>query len=231
MRISVVDDEPDLRETLCFALTREGYSCDSYKDGIQAWAVFMNELPDLIILDVSMPGMDGLELCRRIRKRSESVPILFLSSRDEEIDRILGLEIGGDDYMCKPFSVRELIVRVKVLFRRQRARLDLDNPVSPYKLGDLTLDSERYMAWWKNNRIELTVTEFFLLKTLSQAPDFVKTREVLMELVYPVGTYVSTRTIDTHIKRLRKKIQKMDEKFDQIETVYGLGYRYKQISS
>jgi two-component system response regulator ChvI len=141
------------------------------------------------------------------------------------------LEIGGDDYLCKPFSVRELLVRIKVLFRRQRARLSENILSSSYIIGHLSLDTEKYLALWKDIKLDLTVTEFLLLKTLSLAPGFVKTREVLMELVYPVGTYVSSRTIDTHIKRLRKKIQKMDENFDEIETVYGLGYRYKQISS
>jgi len=230
MRVAVVDDEPDLRETLSIALENEGYACDPYKNGQQAWDVFSKILPDLIVLDVSMPVMDGLELCRKIRTVSETVPILFLSSRDDEIDRILGLEIGGDDYMCKPFSVRELLVRIKVLFRRQRAR---ENPESSsaFVLGHLSLDPEKYLAQWKNSIIDLTVTEFLLLKSLSAAPGFVKTRDVLMELVYPVGTYVSSRTIDTHIKRLRKKIQKTDENFDEIETVYGLGYRYRQISS
>ncbi|MDA3810335.1 MAG: response regulator transcription factor [Spirochaetaceae bacterium] len=231
MRIAVVDDEPDLRETLKFALEQEEYICDTYKDGQIAWNTFQNQLPDLIILDVAMPAMDGLELCRRIRKISESIPILFLSSKDYEIDRILGLEIGGDDYLCKPFSVRELLVRIKVLFRRQRARLSENILSSSYIIGHLSLDTEKYLALWKDIKLDLTVTEFLLLKTLSLAPGFVKTREVLMELVYPVGTYVSSRTIDTHIKRLRKKIQKMDENFDEIETVYGLGYRYKQISS
>lgn len=230
MRVAVVDDEPDLRETLIFALKKEGYTCNSYKNGQKAWSVFSTELPDLIVLDVSMPEMDGLELCRKIRTVSETVPILFLSSRDDEIDRIVGLEIGGDDYMCKPFSVRELLVRIKVLFRRQRARED--NSVSKaVVLGHLSLDPDKYLALWKNSILDLTVTEFMLLKTLSDAPGFVKTREALMELVYPVGTYVSSRTIDTHIKRLRKKIQKTDGEFDEIETVYGLGYRYKQVRS
>ena len=231
MRIAIVDDEPGLRETLTFALEKEGYACDSYKDGMHAWTAFSKSLPDLIILDVSMPKMDGLELCRKIRRESELIPILFLSSKDDEIDKILGLEIGGDDYMCKPFSVRELLVRIKVLFRRQRARLSEDLSSSSYVLGHLCLDSDKYLALWKNLKLDLTVTEFLLLKTLSQAPGFVKTREVLMELVYPVGTYVSSRTIDTHIKRLRKKIQKMDDEFDEIETVYGLGYRYRQVGS
>jgi len=231
MRIAVVDDEPDLRETLKYALEQEQYVCDTYKDGQQAWFVFESRLPDLIILDVSMPVMDGLELCRKVRRISEVIPILFLSSKDDEIDRILGLEIGGDDYICKPFSVRELLVRIKVLFRRQRARMSKEAASSSYILGHLSLDTEKYLALWKDLKLDLTVTEFLLLKTLSQAPGFVKTRETLMELVYPVGTYVSSRTIDTHIKRLRKKIQKMDDTFDEIETVYGLGYRYKQISS
>lgn len=230
MRVAVVDDEPDLRETLVFALKKEGYECSSYKNGRYAWDVFKSALPDLIILDVSMPEMDGLELCRKIRAVSETIPILFLSSRDDEIDRILGLEIGGDDYLCKPFSVRELLVRIKVLLRRQRARED--NQISrAFILGHLSLDPEKYRASWKNSVLDLTVTEFMLLKTLSDAPGFVKTREALMELVYPIGTYVSSRTIDTHVKRLRKKIQKTDEEFDEIETVYGLGYRYRQVGS
>ncbi len=228
MKISVVDDEPDLRETISYALTHEGYDCESYRDGLHAWTAFSQKLPDLIILDVSMPQMDGLELCRRIRKISETVPILFLSSKDDEIDRILGLEIGGDDYMCKPFSVRELLVRIKVLFRRQMARQENAKTEDIYQLGNLILHYGKYMAFWKDQLIELTVTEFLLLKILSQNPGFVKTREVLMNQVYPEGTYVSARTIDTHIKRLRKKIQKMDESFDEIETVYGVGYRYRQ---
>ncbi len=230
MRVAVVDDEPDLRETLSFALEKEGYRCTSYKNGRHAWDIFQSNLPDLIVLDVSMPEMDGLELCRKIRTVSETVPILFLSSRDDEIDRILGLEIGGDDYMCKPFSVRELLVRIKVLFRRQRAREE-NRKSTALILGHLSLDPEKYRASWKNCLLDLTVTEFMLLKTLSDAPGFVKTREALMELVYPVGTYVSSRTIDTHVKRLRKKIQKTDEEFDEIETVYGLGYRYRQVGS
>lgn len=230
MRIAVVDDEADLRETLAFALKKEGYNCDSYRDGQEAWNSFSRDLPDLIILDVSMPRMDGLELCRKIRGLSETVPVLFLSSRDEEIDRILGLEIGGDDYMCKPFSVRELLVRIKVLFRRRRAREE-DRQSEPYIIGNLELDVEKYTARWKGELLDLTVTEFLLLKTLSQSPGYVRTRETLMELVYPAGTYVSNRTIDTHIKRLRKKVQHKDEEFDEIETVYGLGYRYRQIGA
>lgn len=132
--------------------------------------------------------------------------------------------------MGKPFSVRELTVRIKVLFRRQKAR-ERESSVAPYILGHLELDSEKYTAKWKQQLLDLTVTEFLLLKSLSQSPGFVKTREALMELVYPVGTYVSSRTIDTHIKRLRRKIQKNDEGFDEIETVYGLGYRYRQNSA
>ncbi|MBB6482269.1 response regulator transcription factor [Spirochaeta isovalerica] len=230
MKIAVVDDEADLRETLRFALEKEGYSCDTYRDGEQAWDAFSRCLPDLAVLDVSMPRMDGLELCRRIRTISETVPVLFLSSKDEEIDRILGLEIGGDDYMCKPFSVRELTVRIKVLFRRLKAR-EKESSKAPYVIGHLQLDSEKYTATWKQSLLDLTVTEFLLLTTLARSPGFVRTREALMELVYPVGTYVSSRTIDTHIKRLRRKIQMKDEEFDEIETVYGLGYRYKQVGA
>ncbi len=231
MKVAIVDDEADLRETIHFAFKREGYDVDEYADGLEAWSRFQNRLPDLIVLDVMMPGMDGLELCRRVRTLSQSVPILFLSSRDEEIDRILGLEIGGDDYMCKPFSLRELVVRTKVLFRRQRAReMDAGNSQT-HTAGFLTLDLDKYAVYWHGIRIELTVTEFLLLKMLVMNPGVVKTREVLIDLVYPVGTYISARTIDTHIKRLRKKFEKVDPEFNEIETVHGLGYRYKEVLS
>lgn len=231
MTVAVVDDEPDLRETIGFALEKEGYTVHSYSNGLKAWSIFKDKIPDLIILDVMMPEMDGLELCRKVRAVSETVPVLFLSSRDEEIDRILGLEIGGDDYMCKPFSLRELLVRIKVLFRRKRARENEMKSGRLYTLGNLSLDMDKYTATWNDVKINLTVTEFTMLKTLALHPGFVKTRELLIDQVYPKGTYISSRTIDTHIKRLRKKIEYIDKDFNEIETVYGLGYRYREVSS
>lgn len=231
MHIAVVDDESDLRETIVFALNKEGYETSAYKNGLEAWRVFQNRLPDLVLLDVTMPEMDGLELCRNLRTLSESLPILFLSSRDEEIDRILGLELGGDDYLCKPFSIRELLVKIKVLFRRYSARNLKYNTDHRVEYGSLKLDVDKFFAFWKGKIIDLTVTEFNILKYLAESPGIVRTRDMLIGQIYPNGTYVSERTIDTHIKRLRKKIEFMDADFEEIETVYGLGYRYREFPS
>jgi two-component system, OmpR family, response regulator ChvI len=231
MHIAVVDDESDLRETIIFALDKEGYSTKGYRNGLEAWLDIKTRLPDLILLDVKMPEMDGLELCRKLRSLSETLPILFLSSRDEEIDRILGLEMGADDYLCKPFSLRELMVKIKILFRRFSARNGKNATGKIVEHGDLRLDIDKFMAFWKDKIIDLTVTEFNLLKYIADSPGIVCTRDALIEYIYPQGTYVSERTIDTHIKRLRKKIEILDEGFEEIETVYGLGYRYREIPS
>ena len=229
--VAVVDDERSIRETVGFALRREGYRVDSFSDGLHAWESFQsNRLPDLVVLDIVMPRMDGLELCRRLRRLSESIPILFLTSRDEEFDRVLGLEIGGDDYLCKPFSMRELVARVKVLFRRlSRDR----NPVSSsqeqlLRRGRLTLDLDRFEASWAGSPLALTVTEFRVLQALAQRPGHVRTREQLIRAGYPDDTFVSERTVDSHLKRLRRKFSQIDPEFSAIETVYGLGYRFRE---
>jgi DNA-binding response OmpR family regulator len=228
--VAVVDDEDNIRETLAFALRRDGYPVELYAHGLEAWTSFQRKLPGLVILDILMPEMDGLELCRRIRSLSESVPIIFLTSRDDEIDRVLGLEIGADDYLCKPFSMRELLARVKVLFRR--AALDQNttrpNDNAPLRLGDLELDLQRYTMRWKGAPVSLTVTEFMMLHALVRHPGHVKTRKQLHQDGYPHDAYVSDRTIDSHIKRLRRKFEEVDPEFERIETVYGLGYRYKE---
>jgi two-component system response regulator ChvI len=228
-RIALVDDEENLRETVGFALRREGYRVEMFADGLSAWRSFERDLPDLAVLDVRMPQMDGLELCRRLRALSERLPILFLSSRDEELDRVLGLELGADDYLCKPFSMRELVARIKVLLRRAAWR---EQPAggSEEKLldaGRLRLDLRRYEASWDGAPVVLTVTEFLLLQALARHPGHVKTRAQLIEEAYPNDAYVSDRTIDSHVKRLRKKLAEADPAFDAIETVYGLGYRYR----
>jgi two-component system response regulator ChvI len=228
--IAVVDDEDSIRETVGFALRREGYGVTVYRDGAEAWPAFQKALPDLVVLDVGMPQMDGLELCRRLRARSESLPIVFLSSRDEELDRVLGLELGADDYLCKPFSMRELVARIRVLFRR--AALDgRPEPAADQKLvrrGSLLLDLNRYVALWKDRPVSLTVTEFLILHALAVRPGHVKTRKQLLEESYPYDAYVSERTIDTHIKRLRAKFTEQDAAFAAIDTVHGLGYRYRE---
>jgi len=227
--IAVVDDEANIRETVAFALRREGYEVAVYADGAEAWEAFRSKLPELVILDILMPRMDGLELCRKIRAASETVPIIFLTSRDEEVDRILGLELGGDDYLGKPFSMRELIARVRVLFRRSARRAETprdDEKVQ--RVGDLELDTQRFIVRWKSAPIELTVTEFLMLQALVRHPGHVKTRRQLTREGYPHDNYVSERTIDSHVKRLRKKFVRIDPEFDAIDTVYGLGYRYRE---
>jgi DNA-binding response OmpR family regulator len=228
-RVAVVDDEENIRETVGYALKREGYRVDLYPDGLTAWEKFGRELPDVLVLDIVMPRLDGLELCRRIRKVTEVLPIIFLTSRDEELDRVLGLELGGDDYLVKPFAVRELLARVKVLFRRL-ALLERPSaePEQKLSLGALELDLARYQASWKGELLPLTVTEFLLLQSLARRPGHVKSRGRLMEECYPNDAYVSERTIDSHVKRLRKKFAHVDPEFDGIDTVYGVGYRYRE---
>jgi DNA-binding response OmpR family regulator len=225
--VAIVEDEQNIRDNVSFAVGREGYTVETYPDGLAAWEAFQGSMPDLVVLDIIMPRMDGLELCRKLRSVSESVPIIFLTSRDEEIDRVLGLELGADDYLCKPFSMRELIARIKVLFRR--AALNKEPSQAEEQLqqvGNLVLDLQRYTARWNGQLIPLTVTEFMMLRALARHPGYVKTRQQLMEEGYPHDTFVSDRTIDSHIKRLRKKFVAADDGFDRIETVYGLGYRY-----
>jgi two-component system, OmpR family, response regulator ChvI len=226
--IAVVDDEDNIRETVAFALRREGYNIVMFRDGAEAWEAFSNELPQLAILDITMPRMDGLELCRKLRARSETLPIIFLTSRDEEIDRILGLELGADDYLCKPFSMRELIARVKVLLRRLAFLRDPKSQTieEPLRYGALELDLQRYLVKWSGKPVELTVTEFMMLQSLVRHPGHVKSRKQLTKEGYPNDTYVSDRTIDTHIKRLRRKFEEADPSFAAIETVYGVGYKW-----
>ena len=224
--VAIVEDEDGIRESVVFALEREGHAAIGHGDGRRAWTAFEAALPDLAILDIGLPGMDGLELCRRLRTRSESLPIVFLTSREEEFDRVLGLEIGADDYLCKPFSMRELMARVKALLRR--ASLAQTPPAAPATpAGDLTLDADRYAAEWRGRPVRLTVTEFWLLEALARRPGHVKSRDQLLEAAYPHDTSASDRTIDSHVKRLRRKFQEVDAAFDAIESVYGAGYRLR----
>ena len=225
--IAIIDDEKNIRETVAYALTKEGYKTLTFANGLEAWNTLQHNLPDLIILDIIMPMMDGLELCRRLRSISEGLPIIFLTSKDEEFDRVLGLEIGADDYLCKPFSMRELVTRIKVLFRRYSLGSKEQDNSQCLSVENLHLDLQRYTVKWKGNALPLTITEFMLLQSLIKKPGIVKTRNQLMEEAYPDNIYVSDRTIDSHIKRLRKKFIAVDDSFAHIETVYGLGYRYK----
>jgi two-component system response regulator ChvI len=233
-RVAVVDDEESLRESVCFALEREGWAVDLYTDGAEAWEAFSGgALPDVVVLDILMPRMDGLELCRRLRGVSEALPIIFLTSKDDELDRVLGLELGADDYLCKPFSVRELVARVRVLFRRI-AMLRGRGPAEPgetLRVETLELDLEGYTVRWNETEIPLTVTEFLILRALARRPGQVKTRRQLMEEGYPHDAFVSERTIDSHIKRIRRKFEDIDPGFGRVETVHGLGYRYRRLDA
>jgi two-component system, OmpR family, response regulator ChvI len=227
--ITVVEDEGTIRETVCLALGKEGYRTEAFDDGAKAWEALARTLPDLVILDIGLPRVDGLEICRRLRARSEALPIIFVTSREEEFDRVLGLEIGADDYLCKPFSMRELMARVKVLLRRAtladaplRARED-----ELVTCGRLSLDPLRLTVAWDDRPVALTVTELLLLQGLVRRPGIVKTREQLMLDAYPDRVSVSDRTIDSHVKRIRRKFQAVDPAFDGIEGVYGAGYRYR----
>ena len=226
--VTVVEDEPTIREAVCFALRREGYRAEAFDDGMTAWQAFEQALPDLAILDIGLPRLDGLELCRRLRSRSEALPIVFVTSREEEFDRVLGLEIGADDYLCKPFSMRELMARVCVLFRRATqaegaGRQPEDRAIA---VGELLLDPLQLSASWKGAPLGLTVTEFLLLLALARRPGLVKTRDQLMDDAYPDRVSVSDRTIDSHVKRIRRKFETIDREFAGIEGVYGAGYRF-----
>ena len=227
--VALVDDEQNIRVLVSYALKQEGYRVATYHNGEEAWNAFRETLPDLVILDIIMPRMDGLELCRKIRGVSETLPLIFLSSKDEEFDKVLGLELGADDYLCKPFSTRELLTRVKVLFRRQALARNREQQAEQtiLRCGPLELDCTRHSVRWKEQKVPLTVTEFRILEALIRQPGFAKTREQLLKEGYPFDEYMSDRNIDGHIKRIRKKITQLDPEFDEIETIYGLGYRYR----
>ena len=226
-RVAVVEDEETIREGIAVALRRDGHEPHGFEDGQAAWDALQSRLPDLVILDIGLPRMDGLELCRRLRARSDRLPIIFVTSREEEFDRVLGLEIGADDYLCKPFSMRELMVRVKILLRRAAQMTgEGDRPEDTQAVGDLRLDALRLTARWKGVFVPLTVTEFLLLQALVRRPGVVFSRDQLMDSAYPDRTHVSDRTIDSHVKRIRRKFTGVDPAFDAIEGVYGAGYRY-----
>jgi two-component system response regulator ChvI len=226
--VAFVDDEESLRTTVSLALRRDGFRVETFADGLQALTRFERGLPDLAILDIVMPRLDGLELCRRLRARSEHLPILILSSKDEELDRVLGLELGADDYLCKPFALRELVARVKALLRRARLRQEPSGPEEQIvESGALRLDLRRFEARWRDRTLPLTLTEFNLLEALARRPGVVKSRAQLLAEAYPNDVHVEERTIDTHIKRLRKKLADAGADDEPIDTVHGLGYRFK----
>jgi two-component system OmpR family response regulator len=226
-RILIADDEPNIREVISFALERAGFAVSVARNGAEALQVFRKAPPDLIILDIGMPEMDGLEVCKQIRKSSD-LPILFLSARDEEIDRVLGLEIGGDDYVTKPFSTRELVARVNVILKRTRN----GGPKQPQVLahGKVRLDGARHAVWFGDLQIALTALEFDMLSALMARPEVVFSREQIMDAAYGGTTFVSDRTIDSHIRNIRAKLAAAGCA-DAIETVHGVGFRIGRCGS
>ena len=216
--ILVADDDASLREVVRYALARAGFEVREAVNGADALRAFETAAPDLIVLDVLMPELDGLEVCRRIRQTS-SVPILFLSSRGEELDRVLGLDSGGDDYLTKPFSPRELVSRVRAILRRTAA------PSAGLEAGSIRLDADGLLAWVGDVELDLTVTEFRLLEVLVRRPGRVFERAELVRRAYPGRHHVSDRTVDSHVRRIRQKLR--DAGTDPIETVHGLGFRLR----
>jgi len=230
--IALVDDDRNILTSVSIALESERYRVDTYTDGNAALQSFSQKQPDLGIFDIKMPRMDGMELLRTVRQVSE-MPVIFLTSKDDEIDELFGLKMGADDFIRKPFSQRLLVERVKTILRRAQPS---DPNAAPKAAqtntvldrGGLVMDTERHTCSWNGTNVVLTVTEFLILHSLSQRPGVVKSRNALMDAAYDDQVYVDDRTIDSHIKRLRKKFKAVDNDFEMIETLYGVGYRFKE---
>ncbi|PDT20096.1 DNA-binding response regulator [Rhizobium hidalgonense] len=239
--IALVDDDRNILTSVSIALEAEGYKVETYTDGASALDGLLARPPQLAIFDIKMPRMDGMELLRRLRQKSD-IPVIFLTSKDEEIDELFGLKMGADDFITKPFSQRLLVERVRAVLRRASSREAAAAGTSPVgapkngavqqarslERGQLVMDQERHTCTWKGEAVTLTVTEFLILHSLAQRPGVVKSRDALMDAAYDEQVYVDDRTIDSHIKRLRKKFKMVDNDFDMIETLYGVGYRFRE---
>lgn len=230
--IALVDDDRNILTSVSIALQAEGFLTRVYSDGEAALKALIENPADLAVLDIKMPSLDGLELLRRLREKS-AIPVIFLTSKDDELDEALGLAMGADDYIAKPFSQRLLIARIRAILRRTDAAAagggtadDGTEPAAMIERGRLSMDPARHRVTWGGANVTLTVTEFMILETLAQRPGIVKTRNQLMDAAYHDDIYVDDRTIDSHIKRVRRKFRQVDPEFDSIETLYGAGYRF-----
>ena len=228
--IALVDDDRNILTSVSIALQTEGFLTRVYSDGETALKALVDNPPDLAVLDIKMPRMDGLELLRRLREKS-AIPVIFLTSKDDELDEALGLAMGADDYIAKPFSQRLLIARIRAILRRTEAAAareagDVVEEAAALERGRLAMDPARHRVTWAGKPVTLTVTEFMILETLAQRPGIVKTRNQLMDAAYQDDIFVDDRTIDSHIKRVRRKFREVDPEFDAIETLYGAGYRF-----
>jgi two-component system response regulator ChvI len=233
--IALVDDDRNILTSVSIALQAEGFTTRVYSDGAAALKAFADNPPNLGVFDIKMPQMDGMELLRRLREMGGEIgamPVIFLTSKDDEIDEALGLAMGADDYIAKPFSQRLLIARIRAILRRQdlaagSLNATASEPEMPLlERGRLTMDPARHKVGWNGEEVVLTVTEFMILEALAQRPGVVKTRNQLLDIAYQDDVYVDDRTIDSHIKRIRRKFRSVDPQFDAIETLYGVGYRF-----
>src|SRR5262245_2415749 len=231
--IALVDDDRNILTSVSIALQAEGFVTRVYSDPTVALKAFQEKQPDLGVFDIKMPHMDGIELLRRLRERS-AIPVIFLTSKDDELDEALGLAMGADDYISKPFSQRLLIARIRAILRRTEPSAPIveggtpEEPAPVLDRGRLSMDPARHKVTWGGRNVTLTVTEFLILETLAQRPGIVKTRNQLMDAAYQDDIYVDDRTIDSHIKRIRRKFRAVDNDFRGIETLYGVGYRFAE---
>ncbi len=226
-KIILVDDDSNILASVSLALRAEGWSVETYNDSEQGLVALQRNSPDIAVLDIKMPKMDGMELLKRLRD-SNDVPVIFLTSKDDEIDEAIGLRMGADDYITKPFSQKLLIERIRAVLRRTLFK-NSDSSDKMIQRNDLSLDPDRHLCKWKGQEIRLTVTEFLILYTLALRPGLVKNRDQLIDTAYGETIYVDDRTIDSHIKRMRRKFRVFDKDFDCIETLYGVGYRYRDV--
>ena len=225
-RIALVDDDQNILTSVALALESEGFEVDSYNDSEAALAGINRRKVDLAVLDIKMPRMDGIELLQKLRNQSQ-LPVIFLTSKDDELDEALGLGMGADDYITKPFSQRLLLARIRAVLRRASDNVMKTTGPNIIRQGHLLMDPDRHLCSWKETEVKLTVTEFLILQALAQRPGMVKNRDQLMDAAYGESIFLDDRTIDSHIKRLRRKMRAHDAEFDQIETLYGIGYKYK----
>lgn len=227
--IILVDDDKNILTSVSMALEAEGFNVKTFNDGESGFKGIQDNQPDLVVLDIKMPRMDGIEVLTKLREESD-VPVIFLTSKDDEVDEAIGLRMGADDYITKPFSQRLLMERIKALLRRQSLNSGTSKKKDDEKIvrGSLVLDDARHLCTWKGQPLNLTVTEYLLIKSLALRPGHVKNRDQLIDMAYGENIYVDDRTIDSHIKRVRKKFKTLDPEFSQIETLYGVGYKYKE---
>ena len=225
-RIALVDDDQNILTSVALTLESEGFDVDCYNDGETAFQGITRRHPDLGVFDIKMPRMDGIELLQKIRTSSK-LPVIFLTSKDDELDEALGLGMGADDYITKPFSQRLLLARIRAVLRRATHDCMQTQGPNIVRQGELLMDPDRHLCSWKGTEVKLTVTEFLILQALATRPGMVKNRDQLMDAAYGESIFLDDRTIDSHIKRLRRKICACDKGFDNIETLYGIGYKYR----